>query len=190
MFSVTRTGYQAIANAIWSLVSVASRTVTVTTNSDKTGYSLAADQAVNVTKVAGTVVASALTAGYFPADTAYHRAALENVLVGGRRDVHVGSIGVSVNVATNSDKSGYTLPQGSYEVTEFCQRGTVTSSAGTAGISTVNLTKTNMGTTGWSNPDGAATPARLTLGATAVTITTNLGSIVTTAGFEIADFAG
>lgn len=38
--------------------------VTVGTNSDKTGYSLAADQAVNVTKWAGTTVATPDTAGY------------------------------------------------------------------------------------------------------------------------------
>lgn len=41
---VSRTGFQAMANAIWSLVAVGSRTVTVTTNSDKTGYSLATSQ--------------------------------------------------------------------------------------------------------------------------------------------------
>jgi hypothetical protein len=40
MAGVFRTGYQAIADAIWSLVAVGSRTVTVTTNNDKTGYAL------------------------------------------------------------------------------------------------------------------------------------------------------
>jgi hypothetical protein len=40
MAGVFRTGYQAIADAVWSLVAVGSRTVTVTTNNDKTGYAL------------------------------------------------------------------------------------------------------------------------------------------------------
>lgn len=38
---IARTGYQAIANAIWTLVAVGSRTVTV---NDKTGFSLTTDQ--------------------------------------------------------------------------------------------------------------------------------------------------
>lgn len=43
MAGVFRTGYQAIADAVWSLVAVGSRTVTVTTNNDKTGYSISAN---------------------------------------------------------------------------------------------------------------------------------------------------
>jgi hypothetical protein len=43
MAGVFRTGYQALANAVWSAVGVGSRTVTVTTNSDKTGYSVSSN---------------------------------------------------------------------------------------------------------------------------------------------------
>jgi hypothetical protein len=238
MFSVTRTGYQAVANAIWSLVAIASRgvnvelwrgsapnvlqsgrvdahvgsmgvNVTVGSNldktnyhvasvSDKNGYSLAPDQAVNVTKVGGVTIAGGV-AGFFAGDTYYHRGSFENVLVGGRRDVHVGSMGVNVTVGTNldktnyhvnsvSDKSGYSLAQGSYDVTEFCQRGT--GSGGAVGISTVTMSKTQMTTVGWSNPDGAASPCRGSLAPTAVTVTVSSTAVTNTYGFEIADYAG
>ena len=44
------------AVAVWATVARTITGGTVTTNNDKTGYSLAADQAVNVTKVAGSAV--------------------------------------------------------------------------------------------------------------------------------------
>jgi hypothetical protein len=46
-----------VAAGVWGAVARTITGGTVTTNSDKSGYSLAADQAVNVTKVGGTVVA-------------------------------------------------------------------------------------------------------------------------------------
>ncbi len=45
-----------VAAGVWGAVARTITGGTVTTNSDKSGYSLAADQAVNVTKVAGSVV--------------------------------------------------------------------------------------------------------------------------------------
>jgi hypothetical protein len=49
--------------SITTAATAATPTVTVGTNNDKTGYSLAADQAVNVTKWNGTAVATPATAG-------------------------------------------------------------------------------------------------------------------------------
>jgi hypothetical protein len=40
MAGISRSGFQALANAVWSLVAVGLRTVTVATNNDKTGYSI------------------------------------------------------------------------------------------------------------------------------------------------------
>ena len=50
-------GVTTLLSRIGSVLTISSGKVTVGTNDDKTGYGLAADQAVNVTKVGGTTVA-------------------------------------------------------------------------------------------------------------------------------------
>jgi hypothetical protein len=86
---VTRSGFQAVANAIWSLVAVAGRAVNVT---HANGTALNSPQgtrmdvdSVNVRWTNQTIPAPNV-AGYPLVDTTFHRGSLENALIGGRRD--------------------------------------------------------------------------------------------------------
>lgn len=180
-----------VAHAVWNLIAIGSRTVTVTTNNDKTGYSLAADQAVNTTKWAGTTVdAQILVDGKqaIAGDTRGWRGVVPNALIAGRVDAHAQVVG---------DKTGYSLTAGSYAIrASSTQRSTILVSgaaSATAAISSVTTTRAVLQFLGCTSTTASVANDRMhsrvdLTNATTVTATKGTTNDDSTAGFDLAEF--
>ena len=105
--------------AVWGAVARTITGGTVTTNSDKTGYSLAADQAVNVTKVAGSAVTGV---NDFKAD-------VSGLALAGEADAAVDTL-VIPSAADNAD-AVWDAPTSSHQISG--STGVALTSAGSAG---------------------------------------------------------
>lgn len=141
---------------------------------DKTGYSLAADQAVNTTKWSGVTVTT--TGGLPDVSTNLWRGGLPNTLIAGRIDCTAQVVG---------DKTGYSLTAGSYVVrASSSQRATVSFATGDtnlnitiASVTTTRASAAGSGrTSGTSNAERGLITVQITAATTVNAVRDSSGS--------------